>query len=111
MGRSYELPMLADRLGRAIEETGLQRPDGYAECARRVRLYAAIGQTLRTLAPEVYGSRPDALAAAADDGRDLRFGERRALRRQARSLWIASGKPSREELCAALTEAAEQLTE
>ncbi len=108
---SNGLPMLADRLGRAGEETGLRRPGDYVECAARVRLYAAIAQTLRTLAPEVYSSQPGALAAATGDGRDLRFGERRALRKQARSLWIASEKPSREQLCAALTEAAEQMAE
>ncbi|HKB29605.1 MAG TPA: AAA domain-containing protein, partial [Streptosporangiaceae bacterium] len=108
---SHTLPMFSDRLGRASDETGLRRPGTHLERAGRMRLYAAIGQTLRTLAPEVFSASPAALAAATGDGGGLRFGERRALRKQARSLWIAGANPAREELCAALTAAAGQLAE
>src|SRR5260221_11320413 len=79
-------------------------------------LFAAVAQTLGTLGPAVYASRPDLLAAATGDGAGLGLRERRALRKQARSLPGASAEQSRaqlsrEELSAALAEAARQLAE
>src|SRR5260221_10861688 len=79
-------------------------------------LFAAVAQTLGPLGPAVYASRPDLLAAATGDGAGLRLRERRALRKQARSLPGASAEQSRaqlsrEELGAALAEAARQLAE
>jgi very-short-patch-repair endonuclease len=107
------LPMLGDRLSRASEETGLRPPADYADAVARMRLYAAIGQTLRVLDRSVYAARPQALAAAVGGGGDmtLGFSERRALRRQARELYTGPGKPAPQELAGALTEAAGQLAE
>ena len=61
--------MLADRLSRASEETGLRRRP-YAEAAR-MRLYAAIGQTLRVFHPRCTPPGRQALAAAVGGGGDL----------------------------------------
>ena len=107
------LPMFADRLSRASAETGLRPPAGYTEAVARMRLYAAIGQTLRVLDRSVYAARPQALAAATGAGSDttLGFGERRALRRRAREFYTGPGKPTQEELARVLTEAAGQLAE
>src|SRR5258708_35978972 len=81
-----------------------------------MRLLAAVAQPLGTLGPAVYASRPDLLAAATGDGAGPRLREPRALRQQARSLPGASAEQSRaqlsrEELSAALAEAARQLAE
>jgi very-short-patch-repair endonuclease len=107
------LPMLADRVSRASAETGLRPPACYADAVARMRLYAAIEQTLRVLDRSVYAARPQALAAAVGAGGDiaLGFGERRGLRRQARELYTGPGKPAPEVLAGALTEAAGQLAE
>jgi very-short-patch-repair endonuclease len=105
---SRGLPVIAHRLARASEETGLRPPDGYAEGRARVLLYGAIAQTLRMLEADVYAGDPARLAAATGDGAGIGLRERRALRKQARSL-VTAGDPSREELCAALGRAAAQL--
>jgi very-short-patch-repair endonuclease len=116
------IPQARDQLARAAAETGLYPPRGYAEWGERLRLYVAIQETRRKLAPEVYAARPDLLAAATAP-RENRTGpgsagppgaprpswsERRALVKQARSMWLL-GKPEREELHQALAEAAAQL--
>ena len=108
---SRGLPMMAHRLARASEEAGLRPPGSYAEGEARMRLFAAVAQTLRTLTPGVFTSEPGRLAAATGDGAGLGLRERRALRKQARSLPSASAELPREELCAVLTEAARQLAE
>ena len=105
---SRGLPMLAHRLARASEETGLRPPDGYADGRARMLLYGAVAQTLRTLDADVYSADPGRLAAATGDGTGIGLRERRALRRQARSLVIA-GEPSRDDLCTGLEQAAAQL--
>jgi very-short-patch-repair endonuclease len=105
---SRGLPMIAHRLARASGETGLRPPAGYAEGRALVLLYGAVAQTLRTLDADVYASDPARLAAATGDGAGVGLRERRALRKQARSL-VTTGDPSREDLCAALGQAAAQL--
>ncbi|HTW02139.1 MAG TPA: AAA domain-containing protein, partial [Streptosporangiaceae bacterium] len=105
---SRGLPMMAHRLARASEETGLRPPDGYAEGRERMLMYGAVARTLRMLDADVYTGDPARLAAATGDGAGIGLRERRALRKQARSLVIA-GEPSREELCTALEQAAAQL--
>jgi very-short-patch-repair endonuclease len=121
---SRGLPMLAHRVTQASEETGLRPPNGYAEGRRRVHLYTGVAQTLRMFDPAVFAARPDQLAASTGDGQGLGLRERRALRKQARSLLTAAGhttstadgrgvagEPSREDLTAALTQAADQLAQ
>jgi very-short-patch-repair endonuclease len=108
---THSLPMLADRLGRASAEAGLRNPASFAEATDRMRLYAAIGRTLGTLDQAVYAANPRALADATAGGADVPFGERHGLRKQARALFTGPAKPSREELAAALADAAVQLTE
>ena len=112
---SETLPMFAHRVEVLATESGLRRRDDYAEQAALMRLYGAIGQTLRIFDPAVYRSDPASLAAATGDGEGLGLLERRRLRGQARSLWLgtgqAAGKPSWEELHAALDAAASQLAE
>jgi len=112
-----ELPAARERLALASAQTGLRPPGDQAEWAGRIRLYTGILATWQKLAPEVYAAQPDLLAASADpqgkadqkaDGPAMRGRERRALRKQARSLWI-SGRPSPEELHQALASAAGQL--
>jgi len=102
------LPMMSHRMARASEETGLRPPDGYAEGRALMLMYGAVAKTLRTLDADVYSSDPARLAAATGDGAGIGMRERRALRKQARSLLLA-GEPSREELAAALGQAAAQL--
>jgi very-short-patch-repair endonuclease len=113
---SHLLPLLVHHCGRAAEETGLRPPGGYPEAAAILSLYGDVAQTLRTLDAGVYAAGPQRLAAAAGDGTGLKFRERHALRKQARALWLPSAgpgagetEPSREELTAALTQAAQQL--
>jgi len=106
---SETLPMLAHKVEAARTETGLGRRQDYAEQAGLMRLYAAIGQTLRTFDSAVYASSPRSLAPATGDGGGLGLLERRRLRAQARAL--ALGKPSWEELHAALEAAASELAE
>jgi len=76
-----------------------------------MQLYAAIGQTLRTLAPRAYAARPELLANATGDAAGLGLRERRALRKQAQSLLSGSAQLSREQLSASLNEAAGQLAQ
>jgi very-short-patch-repair endonuclease len=105
------VPLAQRQLAQATTETGLRPPRGYAEWGDRLRLYAAVQATLRKFAPQVYGARPDLLAAATaprESRPQMKMSERRALVKQARSLWL-TGKPEREELHQALTEAAAQL--
>src|SRR5215470_5065018 len=118
---SHVLPMLTDRCRRAAEETGLRPPVSYREAARTAQLYTGIAQTLRILSAAVYESSPERLAAANGDGAGIKFRERHTLRKQARTLWRATGEPgqagsgagqpSREELTAALNDAAAQLSQ
>src|SRR5205814_9672394 len=106
---------------------GLRQPAGYREAAVQIQLYTGIAQTLRVLSPTIFDSSPERLVAAVGDGAGLKFRERHTLRKQARSLWRAAGEPeatgtatgtaagtaaappSREELLAALGDAATQL--
>jgi very-short-patch-repair endonuclease len=109
---SETLPMLAHRVEALSAGSGLRRRAGYTEQAALMRLYAAIGQTLRTFDPAVYRSGPAALATATGDGEGQGLLERRRLRSQARSLWRATDlKPSWEDLHTALAAAATQLAE
>ena len=117
---SHSIPMLVHHCRRAAEETGLRPPGGYREAAAVILLYASIAQTLTTLDAGVYRAGPERLAVACGDGAGLKFRERHALRKQARALWRptagptagpAAAEPSREELAAALTEAAAQLAQ
>jgi hypothetical protein len=116
---SETLPMFAHRMEAARTESGLRRRHDYAEQAALMRLYAAVGQTLRRFDPAVYRSSPQSLATATGDGAGLGLLERRRLRGQARSLWLGPGKPSGkpaekpswQELHAALEAAASQLAE
>ena len=75
---SETLPMLAHRLEALSAESGLRRRTDFAEQAALMRLYAAIGQTLRTFDPAVFRSAPAALATATGDGEGLGLLERRA---------------------------------
>jgi very-short-patch-repair endonuclease len=113
---SRQLPMMAHRITRACAESGLTPPGSYAGASARMRLFTAVAASLRTLAPGVYAARPDLLAAATAGGAGLGLRERRALRAQARSLASAHARQShpgltRQELSAALSEAATQLAE
>jgi very-short-patch-repair endonuclease len=116
---SETLPMLAHRLEALTAASGLQRRDSYAEQTALIRLFAAVGQTLRVFDPALYDSSPASLAAATGDGGKLGLLERRRLRAQARSLWRGgedaagkpAAKPSWDELHAALEAAASELAE
>ena len=116
---SHILPILTDRGRRAAEETGLRKPANYRETAGQIQLYGGIARTLRVLSATVYESQPERLALANGDGAGVKFRERHTLRKQARSLWRAgepgpagspAAQPSREELTAALQDAAAQLS-
>ncbi len=106
---SHSLPVFVHHCHRAAEETGLRPPESYREAAAQILLYASIAQTLRTLDAGVFAASPERLAVACGDGAGLKFRERHALRKQAQALWLAGAPPSREELAAALSGAAQQL--
>jgi very-short-patch-repair endonuclease len=115
---SHSIPMLVHHCRRAAEETGLRPPARYREAEAIVLLYAAVAQTLTTLDAGVYVAGPERLAVACEDGAGLKYRERHALRKQARALWRpvagagpGAAGPSKEELAAALREAARQLAE
>jgi very-short-patch-repair endonuclease len=111
----HTLPMLVRQVARASEETGLRLPADYADARSIMRLYAAVGATLRTLAPGVYAADPARLAAALGGGPEFGFRERRALRKQAAAQVVGGARlaggtdPAGEQLAAALAEAAAQL--
>jgi very-short-patch-repair endonuclease len=100
------LPLLAHRIERACAETGLRLPRTYQDQVTSIRLFAAVRSCLQTFDPRVFAADPDRLAAAAGNGPGVSFMERRALRKQARSLVIAGGERSWEQLAGALSEAA-----
>jgi very-short-patch-repair endonuclease len=106
---THILPMLTDRARRAADETGLRQPDRYRDAAEQIQVYTGIARTLRILSATVYESSPERLAVANGDGTGIKFRERHALRKQARSLWLAGAGEPREELTAALADAAAQL--
>jgi very-short-patch-repair endonuclease len=111
---SETLPAFAHRLQRSCAEAGLRPRRDYAEQSAVMRLYAGIERTLARFDPAVYRSSPADLAAATGDGDGLGLLERRRLRAQARSLWLAKNKedkPGWDELHAALEAAAAQLAE
>jgi len=107
------LPMLLDRARQASAEVGLRLPRSYPDVAVVMRLFAGIEASARRFGPGVYAADPVRLAAATGDGAGLGFRERRALRKQARSL--AQAAPAAPELTdaeltAALAEAAAELS-
>jgi very-short-patch-repair endonuclease len=108
---SRDLPLLAHRVTRACGETGLRAPSGYAEAQQRMRLFADVAQTLLTFAPAVFSSNPERLSAATGAGTGLGLRERRALRKRASTLSVPGPECPREELSAALTQAAAQLAQ
>jgi very-short-patch-repair endonuclease len=114
------LPMLVDRAARAATEVGLRPPRGYPDTAAMLRLLAAVQATRRMLSAEVYAADPERLAIAAGAGTGLGFRERRALRKQGRSLAGAGGQgglaggagpaePTDEQLSAGFAKAADEL--
>ena len=105
----HSLPMLVRQVARASEETGLRLPADYADARSIMRLYAAVGATLRVLVPEVYGADPARLAAALSGSGEFGFRERRTLRKQAAAQLSGGADPADEQLAAALGDAAGQL--
>jgi very-short-patch-repair endonuclease len=102
---SDTLPRLTHRMGKACAELGLRRQPDYPGQADVMRLLAAVSQTSRVLDKAVWDSSPAELAAAHQAG----ILERGRLRKRARELWLGPGKPSTEDLQAALAAAADQL--
>jgi very-short-patch-repair endonuclease len=113
---SESYPAAWERIERANEQAGLRPTRSHAEWAERLALFSGVLATWQRLAPEVYSARPDQLAAATaprgdgpgDDEQRPGWRDRRALVRQARSLWV-SGRPEPAELHQALADAAGQL--
>jgi very-short-patch-repair endonuclease len=103
------LPLLISRTEQACAEAGLQLPRSYAEAAARIEVFAAVRRTLQVFAPAVFRAEPGRLAQAVGDGGGLSFLERRALRKQARALVVASPEPPPDQLAAELAAAAAQL--
>jgi very-short-patch-repair endonuclease len=103
------LPMHAHRVGQACADMRLRPRASYPDALEMVRLCAAVRASLRIFAPDIYAADPDRLAAAAGNGAGLSFMERRALRKQARSLIVSAAELSGEQLTAALTRAAAEL--
>jgi very-short-patch-repair endonuclease len=100
------LPLLTRRIEQACAQTRLRLPESYQDRLIRMQLFAAVRASLRTFAAGVYAADLERLAAAAGAGQGLSFMERRALRKQARSVVTADGELSWEQLAAALSAAA-----
>ena len=110
---SRGLPLLLDRAAKASAEVGLRPPRAYPDVAVVMRLFAGIEASTRRFGPGVYAADPARLAAASGDGAGLGFRERRALRKEARSLVQEAGSTAEltdTELTAALAEAAAELS-
>ncbi|HEV3295282.1 MAG TPA: ATP-binding protein, partial [Streptosporangiaceae bacterium] len=111
-GETY--PAAQERIERANAHAGLRPLAGYPDWGPRLALFQGVLATWQRLSPQVFASDPARLAAAtaphgsATDSPAPRWRERRALARQARSLWV-SGQPADGELHQALAEAAAQL--
>jgi very-short-patch-repair endonuclease len=109
---SRGLPMLIDRVQRSCLEVGLRPAMAYPDVALTMRLFAGTQATAAMFGPEVYHADPARLATAAGDGVGLGFRERRALRKQARTLAGSHGAElSDEQLSSVLDEVADQLTQ
>jgi len=109
---SRGLPMLIERVRTACREVGLRSPASYPDASRVLRLFAGVQATLRMFGPAAYDADLTLLTTATADGAGLGFRERRAGRKQARSLAGAAGAElTDEQLSAVLTEAASQLGE
>jgi very-short-patch-repair endonuclease len=100
------LPLAAQHIDRAAADTGLRCPQSHQDRQAIMQLFAAVRASLQTFAPQVYTADLDRLAAAAGTGAGVSFMERRALRKQARSLVISGDELSWEQLAAALAAAA-----
>ena len=105
------LPFLAERIDQACTETCLRRPQSYQDRLTTMQLFAAVRASLQTFAPAVYVAGPDRLAAAAGNASGVSFMERRALRKQARSMVVCGDELSWEQLADALTAAATVLAQ
>jgi very-short-patch-repair endonuclease len=105
---SRSLPMLVDRVARAAAEVGLRLPRSYPDAANVMQLLTGTQSTARAFGLGVYAADPARMAAATSDGAGLNFRERRALRKQARSL-VRAGALTDEQLSAALAAAASEL--
>ncbi|HEV2376127.1 MAG TPA: AAA domain-containing protein, partial [Streptosporangiaceae bacterium] len=104
-------PPARQRVGRANTQAGLRPLTGYAEWGERLALFSGVLATWQRLAPEVYRSEPERLAAATAPRAErsaMPWLERRKLLQRARSLWV-QGRPTPEVLHRALTDAASQL--
>jgi very-short-patch-repair endonuclease len=111
---SRVLPLMGHRIARACEDAGLRPPASYAEGSSRMRLFAAVATTLALFRADVFAAEPDQLARATGDGGGFGLRDRRRLRKQARALLSGEADRealSREELGAALAQAAAQLVE
>ena len=120
---SHSVPMLVHHCRRAARGDRAAAAGGYPEAAAVILLYASMPD------PEHAGRRrvpgwPGAARGGLRGRRGAEFRERQALRKQARALWRptagpaaaptagpTAAEPSREELAAALTEAAAQLAQ
>ena len=100
------LPLLAQRIEQGCGDVGLRIPQTYQDRLTRMQLFAAVHVASQSFAPGVYDADPTRLAAACGTGGGVSFMERRALRKQARSLVVRDGEMSWEQLAAALTAAA-----
>ena len=118
---SRGLPMLVDRAAHAAAEVGLRPPATYPDAVAMMQLLTSIQASLRMLSADVYAADPGRLAVATGAGTGLSFRDRRALRKQGRSLVVdageggAGGRPrsagelTDAELSAAFSQAADEL--
>jgi len=106
---SRALPLLISRTEQACAAAGLRPARSYAEAASRIELFAAVRSTLQVFGPGVFAADPGRLAQAVSGGEGMSFLERRALRKQARSLAAVSPELAPDQLAAALSAAAGQL--
>src|SRR5262249_58599244 len=93
-------PAAAGRIEQANAQVGLRPVTGYPGWGERLELFAGVLETWQLLSPEVYRSEPARLAAATaargtpQAGPPLRWRERPALGRGARSPWVPGRPPA-----------------
>ncbi|HLL68331.1 MAG TPA: AAA domain-containing protein [Micromonosporaceae bacterium] len=113
------LPQTRPWLEGVLAQTGVPAPPRVQDWTAVFALLEGVAATLRTFQPGIFGaSLPETVAAAASSawrrehrdapGAAASWWRRRGLRRQARALWTGPGKPTREELFAALSAASAQ---
>ena len=111
---AHTVPETSRALSYLLQQTGLRTPSSVGEWESLFAMLDRAGVVLSRLRPEVFAAALADLASATGSrawrnehpvGPDVGWSARRHLRAEARKLWVGAGKPSMQELHAALLDA------